>query len=49
MILDLAIISWTDTKTQATNENIDKLEFAQIKNLRASKGTLNRVKRQPTF
>ena len=34
-------------KAQATKVKIDKLHFTKIKNSRASKDTINRVKRQP--
>ena len=36
-----------DTKTQATNEKIDKLDFIKIKKFCASKGTIKSIKRQP--
>ena len=34
-------------ESQATKENIDKLDFTKIKNVCASKGTFKKVKRQP--
>lgn len=34
-------------KTQATKENIDRLDFIKIKNLCASKETIKKVRRQP--
>ena len=36
------------SKTKATKERIDKLDFVKIKNFCASKETIKKVKRQPT-
>lgn len=47
MALDLAI-SWLQHQMQRQQKKkIDKLDFIKIKNLRAYKATINRVKRQP--
>jgi len=45
MTLDLAMISWLDTKAQTIKAKIDKWDCIKLKNFGASKDTINRVKR----
>lgn len=48
MTWDLAGISWKCYQRDRQQKKTDKLDFMKIKNFRASKGTINRVNREPT-
>lgn len=48
MALDLARVSWNDTKDIVNKVKTDKLDYIKIKNFCESRDKINKVKRQTT-